>query len=96
MPISLGQYNENMKTKMEAQPCLKVFDESNTITNVTKQKNNASENDAQERDKRALTMFSPVPMPAHKNNNRESDVIPNNIDNLCNKNIDSKNEQVIL
>ena len=96
MPISLGQYNENMKTKMEVQPYLKVFDESNTTTNDTKQKDNASKKDAQERDKKALNMFSPVPMKANKNNNRESDVIPNNIDNLCNKNIDSKNEQVIL
>ena len=96
MPISLGQYKENMKSKIESQPCLKIFDEPTTISNATKERDKASEKNAQEKDKKALNVNSHLPMTANKINNRESDVISNSIDNLCNKNIDSKNEQVIL
>ena len=95
MPISLGQYKENMKTKIEAQPCLKIFDEPTTISKLTKEKDKSSEKNAQDTDHAGLNESSPLPMKANKNNNRESDVISNSNDNLCNKNIHSKNEQVI-
>ena len=57
-------------------------------------KDELSENDAQETDKKVLDVNSPFAMKESKNNNRENDVISNNIDNLCNKNINSKDEQV--
>ena len=60
----------------------------------TDTKDELSENDAQETDKKVLDVNSPFPMKESKNNNRENDVISNNIDNLCNKNINSKDEQV--
>ena len=60
----------------------------------TDTKDELSENDAQETDKKVLDVNSPFEMKESKNNNRENDVISNNIDNLCNKNVNSKDEQV--
>ena len=60
----------------------------------TDTKDELSENDAQETDKKVIDVNSPFELKESKNTNKENDVISNNIDNLCNKNINSKDEQV--
>ena len=60
----------------------------------TDTKDELSENDAQETDKKVIDVNSPFELKESKHTNKENDVISNNIDNLCNKNINSKDEQV--
>ena len=64
-----------------------MSDEPTTILNASKDKDKIDES-AKEKDKNSsnVTMC--------KNNNGENDVISNNVDNLSNKNPNSKNEQV--